>query len=143
MQSTSVQVWSRISIAVRWAVLVEPGLAAQVEDLGPGAQDRGQEAGTAGQPSGLAGGDRVAGGGVGDAGGGEVGDQGVVVDQDGHGGGLAAVAGQVGLQHAFEQGHEPDAVLALLGELGELVTPRSPPTSGWWGWRRGAVNAWR
>jgi hypothetical protein len=98
-----------------------PGLAAEVEDLGPAAEDGGPLAGLAGQASGLAGGDLLPGGGLGDAGGGEVGDQGVVVDEHDQGGGLAAVAGQVGLEDPLEEGDQCDALLAGQREPRELV----------------------
>ena len=81
-----------------------------------------QEAGLAGQPAGLAGGHLLPGAGLGDPGGGQVGDQGVVVDQHDQGGGLAAVAGQVGFEDPFEEGDERDALLAGQGQLGELAS---------------------
>ena len=87
-------------------------------------QDGGPQTGLAGQASGLAGGELLPGGGVGDPGGGEVGDELVVVDQHDQGGGLAAVAGQVGLEDAFEEGDERDALLAGERELRELIGPR-------------------
>ena len=144
VQSTSVQVLSRISMAMRWAGLKQAGLAAEVEDLGLGAEDGGQEAGLAGQASGLAGGELVAGGGLGDPGGGEVGEELVVVDQHDQGGGLAAVAGQVALEDTFEEGDERDALLAGDGSWANSSRPVTP-TAGdpcWW-WRRGAVKAAR
>ena len=88
------------------------------------AEDGGPEAGLAGQPSGLAGGHLLPGAGLGDPGGGEVGEQRVVVDQHDQGGGLAAVAGQVGLEDPFEEGDERDALLAGDRQVRELVPPR-------------------
>ena len=121
VQSSSVQVLSRISMAIRWAGLKSRDSRPRSRTSAGAAEDGGSQAGLAGQPSGLAGGELLPGGGLGDPGGGQVGEQGVVVDQHHQGGGLAAVAGQVGLEDPFEEGDERDAVLAGDRQVRELA----------------------
>ena len=103
-------------VASRGAVELGPQAQAVLGAPRDGAEDGGSQAGLAGQPAGLAGGHLLPGAGLGDPGGGHVGEQGVVVDQHHQGGGLAAVAGQVGPEDPFEQGEEPADLVADVGE---------------------------
>ena len=96
----------------------------------------------AGQPAGLPGGDRGAGRQVGDAGGGGVGDQLVVVDEDGDGGGLPPWRGRSAVRTRSRRATNPMPRCRSSGRLASSSVDGVLVESAGWP-RRGAVKAAR